>query len=370
MGVEEDLKTCEDELNALQESLDEARSGKAAAGAIKTAGAGNGDDSDIKLGIKRKLASDAKVSDLTWWPSDNEHICTVLQDGKIIIWNSKTAQKAYFICQNTWLMTGDFSYDGNHLAVAGLDNLVTIHKVPALDKPGEFEPAPDQSAQKIKQMEKHGGYIGSVKWLDDSTVISGSGDKSIMLWDVSLEMGVQKDPKELFTGHGLTVNDMGDVAALDTFKGETNTFISGASDGYAKLWDRRLPTEGNRCAMTFSGHTDNINKIKYLPNGKAFVTASEDGNCNMFDLRCNAVVQTYNGDKGKATAVALSASGRYLFTGYNSGEMCAWDVLNPDAPKQTLEHHSSAVTSIELAADGKAIGSCSRETSNNFAIWA
>jgi len=372
-AVAAELKTCVDSLVELQAEIDTKRNECAKVdGLTESASACEESkrDGEVKFKIRRKFVPDAKVSDLCWWPLDNEHICSVLQDGKIIIWNAKTGQKAYFLCQNTWLMSGDFSHDGKNLAVAGLDNLVTIHKIPDLTQSGNFDPAPAASDQKIKQMEKHGGYIGSVKWLDDQYVISGSGDKTIMLWDVSIDKGVQKDPHSTFIGHGLSGEDTGDVAALDAFKGETNTFISGASDGYAKLWDRRMDnSSGNCCAMTFSGHTDNINKIKYFPSGKSFVTASEDGTFKVFDLRLAQEMHSFE-TEDKATSVTVSKSGRYLFGGCNNGQIKAYDLLNPDAVKQDMEFHNAAVTSIELANDGKAIASCSREATTNMAIWA
>jgi len=373
--VEQQLKECTDKLEALQKSLDESRNAAASHGAVGTAAASVEEgkiDADFKLLPRKKYQPDAKVSDLSWWPLDSEHICSVLQDGKIIIWNAKSGQKAYFVSQNTWLMSGDFSHDGKQLAVAGLDNIVTIHQIPDVRNPGDFQAAPPNNQQKLKCMENHAGYIGAVKWLDNNTVISGSGDKTIMLWDIGLDVSTQKKPQSTFIGHGMVNTDTGDVAALDTFKGESNTFISGASDSYAKLWDKRAISDNNNgCVMTFTGHTDIINKIKYLPNGKSFITASEDGLCKVFDLRSNLVLQTFDdGEKSKASAIACSQSGRYITAGYHNGMIKCWDMLNPDKDPVELDHHSAAVTAIELSSDGKAFASCSRDSSVNFAVWA
>jgi WD40 repeat protein len=315
---------------------------------------------------------------MCWYTGDNDHMATIVQDGKIIIWNAKTQKRAYLLSQNTWLMTGDFNQCGKRFAAAGLDNIVTIHDIPDLTQEG-VEPFPPADA-KAPKMEKHKGYIGAVKWLDDKTIISGSGDKTIMLWDASKDAGVQKEPENTFIGHGLrgggSGGDAGDVASLTVHSSSTDTFISGASDGIACLWDRRLSNTGNQCAMSFTSHTSAITDIKFMPSGQQFVTSSEDGTYGMFDFRSGSRIHTMSagGEKTLGTAVCVSASGRYLMGGTGGGAIKVYDLLCAAGAKQEsgaiLDYHGEEITSLVLSRDGCAFGSTCRSTENNVAIWA
>lgn len=65
------------------------------------------------------------------------------------------------------------------------------------------------------------------------------------LWD--LETGKQKI---IFTNH------IGDCMSL-ALSSDMNTFVSGACDSLAKVWDLREGT----CKQTLSGHTSDINAI-------------------------------------------------------------------------------------------------------------
>jgi WD40 repeat protein len=56
-----------------------------------------------------------------------------------------------------------------------------------------------------------------------------------MLWDLTSTRSLIKEPTATFYGH------VADVGAIDTWRDDINTFVSGSQDGFAKLWDIRVP---------------------------------------------------------------------------------------------------------------------------------
>lgn len=143
---------------------------------------------------------------------------------------------------------------------------------------------------------------------------------------------------------------------------DTRSFVSGACDASAKLWDVR---EG-MCRQTFTGHESDINAIcvshlssaslfkctflmwpsyvpllcfnicictfQFFPNGNAFATGSDDATCRLFDLRADQELMIYSHDNiiCGITSVAFSKSGRLLLAGYDDFNCNVWDTLKAD----------------------------------------
>jgi guanine nucleotide-binding protein G(I)/G(S)/G(T) subunit beta-1 len=155
------------------------------------------------------------------------------------------------------------------------------------------------------------------------------------LWDI--ETGQQIIS---FQGH------TGDVMSL-SLSPDFKTFVSGACDASAKLWDIR---EG-LCKQTFPGHESDINAVtvirplvylalnkfyifffvtkKFFPNGYVFATGSDDATCRLFDIRADQEIGMYSHDNiiCGITSVAFSKSGRLLLAGYDDFNCNVWDTL-------------------------------------------
>ncbi|KAK4337111.1 hypothetical protein RND71_043429 [Anisodus tanguticus] len=86
---------------------------------------------------------------------------------------------------------------------------------------------------------------------------------------------------------------------------DSNTFISGACDASAKLWDVR----DGKCKQTFTGHESDINAVTV-----------NDATCRLFDIRADQeLLNYYNNTACSITSVAFSKSGRLLFAGNDDG---------------------------------------------------
>lgn len=107
--------------------------------------------------------------------------------------------------------------------------------------------------------------------------------------------------------------------SVDICPTNSNVFVSGACDTFAKVWDMR---EGGKSSQTFRTHKKDINAVQFFPDGRAFATGSDDGTCRIYDLRADRELIVLGSPSldASVTSVAFSQSGRLLFAGYEDNE--------------------------------------------------
>lgn len=248
-------------------------------------------------------------------------------------------------------MTCAFSPTGRLVACGGLDNICSVYALPQ-----DRKDSMTNSQNPYAALQEHDGYLSCCRFLpgSDDKIITSSGDSNCILWDVETRSALS-----IFTDH------TGDVMSIDV---DDNCFISGSCDSTAKLWDHRI---GNNsyCVKTFAGHESDINSIKYFPDNNAFGTASDDSTCRLFDIRSYGQVNLYALDKilCAITSIDFSATGRFLFAGYDDYSCYVWDTLGARI-WDTLVGHKDRVSCLGVGDDGKAL--CTGSWDHHLKIWA
>eukprot|EP01130_Rhizamoeba_saxonica_P007102 TRINITY_DN2851_c0_g2_i1.p1 TRINITY_DN2851_c0_g2~~TRINITY_DN2851_c0_g2_i1.p1 ORF type:complete len:364 (-),score=101.83 TRINITY_DN2851_c0_g2_i1:460-1551(-) len=303
----------------------------------------NYNTAQFQLKVKRTLKGHgSKVYSLDW--AREEQVITQLvsasQDGILIIWDALTTIKVNAILlRSSWAMTCGISPTASLVASGGLDNTVTIFNISGAGD--EQPPIAHEFA------EDHTGFISDCYFLSDSQLISTSGDKTAILWDINNER-----PSQVFEGHEK------DIMCCDVSP-DQNTFLTGGLDTINMLWDIRQANP----VMYYGGHEKDVNSIKYLPSGNAFISGSDDGSVRLTDLRIDRAFNAYSSnDMISVSSVDVSASGRFIFTagtlgnGNNGPEgLClVWDTLSA-----IVVHgidYPSKIGDIAVSADSRALG--------------
>jgi len=298
----------------------------------------------------------AKIYSLAWSP-DSKRIVSASQDGKLIVWNALTTYKQYAIpLRSHWVMTCAYSPQGDLIACGGLDNICSIYSLKQQTNIQEkkTEKNEKQSIQPIRELSAHTGYLSSCKFIDERLILTSSGDMSCILWDLSVGQSLHK-----FTDH------TGDVMSI-SISPDKNTFVSGACDSQAKIWDLR---SGGKCVQTFQGHESDINSVQYFPNGLSFGTGSDDSSCRLFDIRADRELISYTIDNIRegVTSISFSKSGRYLFAAYDDKKVCCWDTLK-GKKLMDLGGHENRVSCLQVSPDGMAL--CTGSWDRTLKIWA
>ena len=106
-----------------------------------------------------------------------------------------------------------------------------------------------RSKDLYRELEKHNKYISCARFIDDTEILSASGDGTCILWDLE-----SREAKSIFEDH------TADVMFIDLNTSNKNIFVSCSVDTTAKVWDMR---SSDKCIATLSGHTSDINSVRW-----------------------------------------------------------------------------------------------------------
>lgn len=352
----------------------------------KSAGAGN------FLQYKSSLNGHFdKVFAISCCPTDESIMVSVGRDSSVIYWDIRNACKfAYATLDNAWTISCAVGLDGKKSAIGGLDDHVTVYDAQEMEKQlggdkymskysnvemKDFSAANDAGALALSlspqlKLSGHEGYVSDLYWLSDREIISSSGDKNCILWDLEKRKAVST-----FKGH------YGDVLCVDGFLKNghrssinASVFVSGSTDQSARVWDVRT----GKCEKICFPQCGDINDIATLHNGYSFGIACEytTGSANVMDMRLCVPInsigsgnhgldfmtgalrargsssssmpqqpgksgrninsaagagagQSYAG-RGEGTKIAFSSSGAVTFVGYSGGSLYAHDTVSAE----------------------------------------
>jgi guanine nucleotide-binding protein G(I)/G(S)/G(T) subunit beta-1 len=296
------------------------------------------------------------------WGHESKYIVTASQDGKLIIWDAFTANKKLALTlPSAWVMTCAFSPDNSMIASGGLDNIVTIHKVSEgtnksnntnnnnnnNDKSNQGGAQSNDFTSKTvyRELEQHDGYVSCARFVDNNTVISSSGDGSILLWDVE-----SKTSTKSFMEH------TGDVMFVSLNKENSSLFCSGSVDATVKIWDIRT---SEKYVGNFAYHQADVNTVNWYADMKAVLSGSDDGSVRLLDMRSFRQLNEYinvdnqslhSADPSGVTSVDCSLTGRFFFSSFDNGSVYLWDTLHG-----TWAHdlkHENRVSAVAVSPNG------------------
>ena len=341
-----------------------------------------------------------KIADFRW-SKNSKNILSASQDGFMLVWDVATGLKQNAIpLDSQWVLSCAISPSGNLVASAGLNNNCTIYKI---SKENRIQ-------QNIISIFKgHTGYISCIDFLDETQILSASGDMTCALWDIPKAKRVRE-----YADH------LGDVLALSLPNNQTqnNIFASCGSDGYLYIWDTRMQAN----IQNFFVSDSDVSTLKFLYDDNIILTKSDDGTINMFDLRSDCSLASYTlsagfeHQKGLNTTITIntattntsnnlkhyypastmeyrsstprsptisaisssyldnqgvvsidfSKSGRLMYACYTDLGCIVWDTLNAEVVGK-LEGHTDRVTGVRTSPDGLAV--CTGSWDTTMKIW-
>lgn len=237
---------------------------------------------------------------------------------------------------------------------------------------------------------------------DDTTLVSGSRDKSLIIWNLTEKNADNKTfgiPFKCLTGHNHFVTDL-DITSDDTH------VISSSWDGTLRLWDIRyakcirkfIKPEGeietvcfstDNCRIFSGGHdkflslwnvkaqrkatSDDkynhrqwITKVRYSASQKNeyYATVGRDGRLKIWteNLQCIASIKAHD---NCVNALALSLNGQYIVTGGKDNSVKVWDFS--DLEKPVVEYKTeSEINALAFNIQYQLVAAA---TDKNVKIW-
>ena len=160
------------------------------------------------------------------------------------------------------------------------------------------------------------------------------------------------------------VGHTGRVSSV-AFSPDGQTVVSGSWDGSIKVWDRMTGAE----VATYHRHTALhwYRAIAYSPDGNRLVAASSDSTAKLLKASSGELIAVLAGHEGQVWSVAFAPDGTTLVTGGEDGTVRVWDALSGEH-LSTIQAHSGQVASLAFSPNGTHMAS-GGGTDNTIKLW-
>ncbi|NET59627.1 MAG: hypothetical protein F6K47_26805 [Symploca sp. SIO2E6] len=214
---------------------------------------------------------------------------------------------------------------------------------------------PTTNISLITTFNKHADAVYAVAFSPNGkTLASGSGDKTIKLWELSTEWEIGTFGGSWFSGHAQTVRSI-------AFSPTGKTLASGSEDKTIKLWNVRTLEK----FRTIKGHANSVNTIAFSPDGKTLASGSGDKTIKLWQVSTGKEQQSLE-HLFDVFSVAFSPNGTILASGSWDYIIRLWDVRTGQQIC-TFDKHLFDVFSVAFSPDGKILASGSEE--NTIKLW-
>jgi WD40 repeat protein len=183
-----------------------------------------------------------------------------------------------------------------------------------------ISPAQEQKGQKeqnppARELVGHKGSVTSVAFTrDGKTLVSGSRDDLIHVWDVATGQ-----IKKTMDNHQVTGKDMGDIYSI-AFSHDGKLMASGSKDTTIIIWDATT----FEALRTLKGHTAALREVAFSNDDKTLASGAEDKTFRLWDVETGKLKKT-NELKGGVKGVTYFPDGKTIATASTDGSVCTWD---------------------------------------------
>jgi predicted Zn finger-like uncharacterized protein len=171
---------------------------------------------------------------------------------------------------------------------------------------------------------------------DGRFALSGSGDKTLKLWEVATGRCLQT-----YHGHAEWVTSV-------CLSGNGRYALSGSADKTLKLWQ----VANGTCLRTFYGHSKWVLAVALSADGRHAFSGAGDDSIMAWEVASGAALHTFNGHAGPVLCLALTPDGRHIVSGSRDHTLKHWEVASGQCVR-TLEGHTDRVLGVALSGDGR-----------------
>ncbi|MEM7552540.1 MAG: NB-ARC domain-containing protein [Cyanobacteria bacterium P01_A01_bin.84] len=288
----------------------------------------------------------------------NYIIVSAHRDSRVRIWNFSTNNvDTYHGTSHSMSLHGHkymvssvaISPDGKTLVSGGEDEIAKLWDIAT----GEI----------LHTWKVEGREIWSVAFSSDGKTIAAGCDgmsipndidhQQVRLWNV-------KDKSEkILVGHDISVNSV-------AFSPDGSTLVSGSTDATMKLWD----VSTSQLLQTFPEHQEQgvaIYGVSFSPDGQKIANSSFDGSIRIWDVQTGKCIQVFPVDNRPVSAIAFCPNDSNIIASGSLGNSIKLWSIGTGECKQTFQGHTQEVIDLAWSYDGKILVSGSLD--ETIKIW-
>lgn len=119
-----------------------------------------------------------------------------------------------------------------------------------------------------------------------------------------------------------TLTGHSDSVWATVISNDGQTLVSGSGDKTIKVWD--LPT--GKLRYTLKGHTDTVRSLTLSADGKTLASSSGDKTIKLWNLQTGKLIRTLRGHSSTVWSVAISSDGKTLVSGSDDDTIKVWNL--------------------------------------------
>ncbi|MCG8572470.1 MAG: CHAT domain-containing protein [Spirochaetes bacterium] len=205
-----------------------------------------------------------------------------------------------------------------------------------------------------KVLKRHHEAILSLLFLNNKYLISGSGDSSLMIWDINNGEFI-----DTFIGHNGSVTS---IIPSGPTKDDNPVYelpfqylFTGSRDKTILMWNIESGTK----IKTLSGHTDYVTSIAYHPRRKILLSGSLDGTIKLWSLPRDRKMPKFENPGYSQNSVLFSPDTKYLAIGHTGGEV---EIQNTSLKGRKVKwrENEDDITAIAFSHDSELIATGSK----------
>jgi WD40 repeat protein len=331
--------------------------------------------------VRRLVGHTEPVTDVAF-SHDGQRVASVAEDGRLLVWNfasGEILQDMRYGHDSNRLTSVAYSPDDAYLLTGGADSNIILwdaetgesiqtfseHSVGVTSvafnpvEPNIFASGSHdqniiiwdrQSGDVIGTLTGHTNQISDIAFsVDGQTLLSGSWDDTLILWNVDSSSEEFGEPIHVFEGHR-------DYVASVAFSPDNKSAISGGGDDLVILWNL---ADGSRLRV-FEAHDDSVTSVDHSPTRKEAISASADNLLRVWDVRTGSLIFQFTNPSEEDTddledtmvdVVRYSPSGDVIITGDNNGDLILWRVVQEmdiDLPERAFRGHNDWVMDVDF----------------------
>ncbi len=242
----------------------------------------------------------------------------------------------------------------------------------------------DLNSQKLlRTLKGHTDWVYDIAISADSQIVSGSKDKTLRLWQLSRQhrtltghtsyvnsVAISSDATKIASGsYDKTVKFWNlSTGQVDTLKGHSREVLAVAISADGKKIvsgsvDRTViiwNLKTLKAQNTLVGHTSDVNAIAISPNNQQIASVSDDRTIKLWNLNTGREIRTLTGHLADINGVDFSPNNQHIATGSDDKTVKIWDLSTGEAI-YTFKGHQGAVFAVDYSPDGQSLVSASAD---------